>query len=148
MKTPIKFDEYIVKFRSMIKSLGLNNSTQREYVLKVLFENKGHLKAEDIQLKVKEQNKINIGIATVYRILSFLEEMKIVKTIAISGNDSKVYELNLISHHDHIICEKCNKIVEFYNPELEKMQEEVAKRNGFVLEDHDMLLYGICEKCQ
>lgn len=144
----INYDDYIVKFRTMIKSLGLNNSIQREYVLKVLFECDNHLNAEDIVTAIKQNYKLNIGIATVYRILNLLEEMKIINGISISGNDSKVYELNLISHHDHIICLECKKIVEFYDDELEKIQESIAKENGFALESHDMMLYGICSECQ
>lgn len=147
-ETLIEFDEFIIKFRALVKSLGLNNSTQREYVLKVLFECDNHLKAEDIAHHIKDKYKLNIGIATVYRILSLLEEMKIIKSILIDGKDCKVYELNLVAHHDHLVCVKCGKIVEFFDGELEKIQEQVAKGNGFELESHNMILYGICKECQ
>lgn len=144
----IDFDEFIVKFRSLVKSLGLNNSTQREYVLKVLFECDNHLSAEEIALHVKQKYKLNIGIATVYRIINLLEEMKIINGILIDGKDSKVYELNIVSHHDHIVCTKCGKIVEFFDAELEKIQELVANEKGFNLESHNMILYGICQECR
>lgn len=147
-KEMIDFDEFIIKFRSLVKSLGLNNSNQREYVLKVLFECDNHLKAEDIAHHIKEKYKLNIGIATVYRILNLLEEMKIIKSILIDGKDSKVYELNILSHHDHIVCVECGAIVEFYDAELEKIQELVAQEKGFVLESHNMILYGVCQECQ
>lgn len=143
----ISYDDYIVRFRTLIKSLGLNNSTQREYVLKVLFESEEHLGAEDILNKVKEEYNVNIGIATVYRIVNLLEEMKIINSITLIGNDSKVYELNLSSHHDHMICMECEKIVEFYDDELEKIQENIAKDKGFKLQSHTMMLYGICSDC-
>lgn len=147
-KELINFDEFIVKFRALVKSLGLNNSNQREYVLKVLFECDNHLSAEDIAGKVKEKYKLNIGIATVYRIISLLEEMKIINGILIDGKESKVYELNVLSHHDHLVCVNCGKIVEFYDAELEKIQELVAQDKGFTLESHNMILYGICPECK
>ncbi len=144
----ISYDEYVLKFRGLIKSLGLNNSVQREYVLKILFDSDKHLSAEDIGKKVKDVHNINIGIATVYRIISLLEELNIVKGISIDGFESKVYELTLTSHHDHMVCVECGKIVEFYDAEVEKIQELVAIENGFKLQSHNMMLYGICQECQ
>ena len=144
----VDFDEFIVKFRKLVRSLGLNNSNQREYVLKILFEYDEHLSAEDIASKVKETYNLNIGIATVYRIIALLEEMNIIKGISIDGLDRKVYELNILAHHDHLVCVKCGKIVEFFDAELEKIQELVANENGFEMESHNMILYGVCEECQ
>jgi len=144
----ISYDDYMLKFKGLIKSLGLNNSVQREYVLKILFDCDKHLSAEDIVKRVKEFHNINIGIATVYRIISLLEELNIVKGISIDGFESKVYELNLTSHHDHMVCVECGKIVEFYDAEVEKIQELVAIENGFKLQSHNMMLYGICKDCQ
>ena len=80
--------------------------------------------------------------------LNLLEELHIVNGISIDGNESKVYELNLVSHHDHMVCTNCKKIVEFFDAELERLQENVAIDNGFTLQSHNMLLYGICKECQ
>lgn len=144
----ISYNDYIVKFRSLIKSLGLKNSTQREYVLKVLFDCEKHLSAEEILAKVKEEYKIKIGIATIYKILNLLENMKVVNSILIDGSDSKVYELNLALHHDHIVCVDCGKIVEFVDNNIEQLQKDIAKKNNFQLQSHSMILYGICNDCQ
>ncbi len=145
----ISYKDYLVKFRNLIKELGLNNSIQKEYILKVLFDSKDtHLNTEEILQKIKIEHKVNIGMATVYRILNLLEELKIVKSISIDGLESKVYELNLSSHHDHMVCVKCVSIVEFYDAELEKIQELVAQEKGFLLQRHTMMLYGVCKECQ
>ena len=144
----ISYDEFMLKFKDTMKSLGLNNSVQREYVLKVLFKSDTHLSADALLFEVKKEYEVTMGIATVYRILNLLEELHIVNGILIDGNESKVYELNLVSHHDHMVCTQCNKIVEFYDAELEKLQENVAFSNGFTLKSHNMLLYGICNECQ
>lgn len=144
----IKYDDYIVKFRSLIKDLGLNNTTQREYVLKVLFDNDGHLTAEEIVELAHDNYNVSIGIATVYRVLTFLEEMRIIKSISIDNVCSKKYEINLNKHHDHLICISCGKVIEFCDSTIEQLQEDIAKRNDFRLKDHNMILYGICEDCQ
>ena len=143
----ISYDEYIIKFKSLIKSMGLNNSIQREYVLKILFESDAHLSAELILKKVKEKFKVSIGIATVYRVINLLEEMKIINSISLDGSDSKVYELNLVSHHDHLVCIKCNKIVEFLDETIEQLQKDIAASHNFKIQSHNMILYGICKEC-
>lgn len=144
----ITYEEYLLKFRDMIKNLGLNNSIQKEYVLKLLFESESHLSADEIQQVIKKEEKVNIGIATVYRILNLFEEMGIVSAITIQGMDSKMYELDLNAHHDHLICMNCNKILEFVDKEIEEIQEQIAKSRGFVLQSHNMIMYGICKECQ
>jgi len=144
----ISYDAFMLKFKETMKSLGLNNSVQREYVLKILFNCETHLSADALLNEVKKEYEITMGIATVYRILNLLEELHIVSGISIDGNESKVYELNLVSHHDHMVCTNCKKIVEFYDAELERLQENVAVENGFTLQSHNMLLYGICKECQ
>lgn len=144
----ITYEEYLLKFRNMIKSLGLNNSIQKEYVLKLLFNSESHMSADDIQQSIKNDENVNIGIATVYRVINLFEEMGIVSAIAIQGIDSKVYELNLKAHHDHLICIKCNTIIEFVDKEIETLQEQVAKSRGFQLQSHNMMMYGICKECK
>jgi Fur family ferric uptake transcriptional regulator len=144
----ISYDAFMLKFKETMKSLGLNNSVQREYVLKILFSSESHLSADELLHAVKEEYTITMGIATVYRILNLLEELHIVNGISIDGNESKVYELNLVSHHDHMVCTKCQKIAEFFDAELEDLQEKVALSNGFTLQSHNMLLYGVCKECQ
>jgi Fur family ferric uptake transcriptional regulator len=89
----------------------------------------------------------NIGIATVYRALSFLEEVDLITSITF-GTDGKKYESNSKSHHDHLICTSCGKIIEFIDEEIEKRQDKIAKKNRFKILSHSMQLYGICENCQ
>jgi len=144
----IPYGEFMVKFKDIMKSLGLNNSVQREYVLKVLFNSQIHLSAEALLKEVKKEFNVAMGIATVYRILLLLEELKIVKSIILDGSGSKLYELDLVAHHDHMVCTKCQKIIEFYDKELEVLQEKTACVYGFTLESHNMLIYGICPECQ
>lgn len=141
-----KFDDYKEELKKIVKSKGLKYSTQREDVLKVLYNSKQHLTPEEIYSKVKKINK-NIGLATVYRALSFLETEGLVSSISF-GVEGKKYELNRGHHHDHMICLNCGKIIEFYDEELESLQKEIAKKHGFELITHELNMYGICKDCQ
>ena len=90
---------------------------------------------------------MNIGIATIYRALAFLEEVNLISSIAIN-KDGKKFESNDKKHHDHLVCIKCNKIIEFVDEDIEQKQKQIANDFGFKLLDHTMYLYGICENCQ
>ena len=143
----ISYEEYIEGFRELIRSLGLKNTSQREYILKILFESSRHLSAEGIQEAIKNEDNAVISMATIYKILKLLEELKVVKGISLEGFDGKLYELDIVSHHDHMVCVTCGSIIEFFNTELENIQEHVAKENDFHLQTHTMVMYGKCKSC-
>ncbi len=139
-------DLYLEELKSIVKKRGLKYSLQREQILKVLFNAQKHLTPEEIYNEVKKENS-TIGLATVYRTLSFLEREEMVSSISF-GSEGKKYELNRGEHHDHMICIKCGKIIEFFDEELERLQEEIAKKNSFKLITHQMNMYGVCKECQ
>lgn len=141
-------DEIKNELKKIVKQRGLKYTEQREIVLDVLINAEEHLSAEEVYNDVKTSYPdSNIGIATVYRALSFLEEVHLITSITF-GTDGKKYESNTKSHHDHLICTKCGKIVEFIDEEIEKKQDKIAKKNGFKITNHVMQLFGECESCQ
>ena len=141
-------DEVIEKLKAIVKQKGLKYTEQREIVLKILMDAQGHLTAEDVYNLIKKTyTDSNIGIATVYRALSFLEEITLITSIAF-GTEGKKYEANTKEHHDHLICTECGKIIEFMDEEIEKRQDNIAKVNDFKITSHSMQLYGTCKDCQ
>ena len=141
-------EEIIDELKKIVKQKGLKYTEQREIVLSVLLHAKDHLSAEEVYNEIKREHQdSNIGIATVYRALSFLEEVDLIASITF-GTDGKKYESNAKSHHDHLICTSCGKIIEFMDEEIEKRQEKIAKKNKFKITSHSMQLYGTCETCQ
>jgi len=141
-------NEVIEELKKIVKQKGLKYTEQREIVLNILLSAEDHLTAEDVYNRIKEKYpESNIGIATVYRALSFLEEVDLITSIAF-GTDGKKYESSSKSHHDHLICTSCGKIIEFLDEEIEKRQERIAKKNKFKITSHSMQLYGECESCQ
>lgn len=144
----IAYPLLLEKFQTILKENTLKFTKQRELVLKFLYENDGHFTPEDIYTLLKQQYPdINIGIATVYRTLSLLETSEIASSISF-GVQGKKYELGLKKHHDHLICTKCGKIIEFFDDIIEERQEVIAKQFNFQMTDHTMKIVGLCENCQ
>ena len=140
--------EVINVLKDIIKERGLKYSKQREVIFTTILNSKEHLNADELNAIIsKKYPDLKIGIATIYRALSFLEEVKLISSIELNS-DGKKFETNSKDHHDHIICVKCNKIIEFVSEQIEQAQVSVAKKNGFELLDHTMYLYGICKECQ
>ena len=121
-----------------LKEAGLRATLPRIKILEML-ENHKHISAEDIYRDLIE-NRYDVGLATVYRVLTQFENAGIV--IKHSFESSKaVYELNNSDHHDHMVCLDSGDIVEFHDDIIETRQEEIAKKHGFKLIDHSMVLY-------
>lgn len=140
--------ETINKLKQIIKQKGLKYTKQREIIFETILNCKKHLGAEELySMLLAQYPKEKIGIATVYRALSFLEEENLISSISV-GKDAKKFETNFKEHHDHLICVKCNKIIEFVNDKIEKEQEKISKEKGFKLLNHTMYLYGVCKECQ
>jgi Fur family ferric uptake transcriptional regulator len=141
-------DTVIDELKKIIKQKGMKYTEQRAVILQILINLDNHLNAEDIHTIIQNEHpNHNIGIATIYRTLNFLEEVKLISSISF-GSDGKKYEGNLKAHHDHLICTKCDCIIEFLDTEIERRQEKIANKNNFIIQDHTMQIYGICKNCQ
>jgi Fur family ferric uptake transcriptional regulator len=141
-------NEVVSELKEIIKAKGMKYTEQRAIILQLLVSLDDHLSAEEVhEILKKEYPEQNIGIATIYRTLNFLEEVNLISSISF-GKDGKKYEGNRKEHHDHLICIKCGAIVEFMSDDIEKKQEEIASKNGYKITDHTLQIYGICPKCQ
>ncbi|OQX72918.1 MAG: transcriptional repressor [Campylobacteraceae bacterium 4484_4] len=142
------YEELLDAFKQLLRQNGLKFTAQREAILRTLYENPDHFTPENLYLLVKERYpELKTGITTVYRTLNLLEENAFATSISF-GTQGKKFELGNKPHHDHLICEKCGKIVEFEDVQIERLQEKIAKMYDFKLTDHLMQLYGICKECQ
>lgn len=121
--------------------------TKHKLAILELFETHKHLDAYQINDLLKEKGN-NVSPATIYRVLASFEENGVIVRNNFK-DDYAVYELaDPNHHHDHLICTKCNKFIEFYNCQIETLQEEIAKKNKFKILNHHLNLYGICFDCQ
>jgi Fur family ferric uptake transcriptional regulator len=128
-----------------LKSLGLKATGPRMKILQ-LFEgsDQSHLSAEEIYRQLLSEQE-DIGLATVYRVLTQFEQAGILMRHRFD-NDKSVYELNKGGHHDHLLCIQCGRVEEFYDAEIEKRQKQIAAERGFKIHDHCLYLYVDCAK--
>ena len=101
-----------------------------------------HLSAEDIYRILMDSDE-DIGLATVYRVLTQFETAGLVIRHHFEGGQG-VFELDRGKHHDHLICIKCGKLIEFMNADIEEQQHKIAEQEGFTITDHSLIIYGDC----
>lgn len=132
---------------SNLKKAGLKVTLPRIKILQIL-ENapQHHLSAEDVYRVLLESGE-DIGLATVYRVLTQFEEAGLVMRHNFAEGHS-VFELDSGAHHDHLVCVKCGKVKEFVDAMIEERQQYVAKQAGYMITDHHLNIYGICAECQ
>lgn len=126
-----------------LKKAGLKVTLPRIKILEILQQPKNqHISAEDVY-KILIDMEEEIGLATVYRVLNQFDDAGILNRHHFEGGKS-VFEISHKEHHDHLVCLKCGKVVEFEDDTIEKRQEEVAKANNMKLVNHSLYLYGEC----
>lgn len=130
-----------------LKKAGLKATLPRIRILQMLEQSPmRHLSAEDVYKGLLESGE-DVGLATVYRVLTQFETAGLVSRHHFESGHS-VFEMNEGSHHDHILCVKCGKIEEFIDEIIEERQRSIAKTAGFAMTDHSLYIYGICSQCQ
>jgi Fur family transcriptional regulator, ferric uptake regulator len=128
-----------------LKSSGLKATLPRLRILN-LFENASvrHMSADDIY-RLLMQEGLDIGLATVYRVLTQFEQAGLLIRHHFESGKA-VFELNQGGHHDHLVCLQCGRVEEFYDAEIEKRQERIAHERGFSIHEHSLSLYADCTK--
>src|SRR5947207_9963557 len=133
-------------FLKHIQKKGLKRTAQRDLILEVFLGNEGHVSGEDLYRLVRKQDP-NVGQTTVYRTLRLLTDAGLAREVRF-GDGRAHYEHNYKhEHHDHMICSVCGKIIEFYSPELEAIQDTMAAKHKFQLTSQLLRMIGICADC-
>lgn len=134
-------------FDDFIKSNGLKHSDQRREILRTFLKTEKHLTADELYRLVKRRNS-TIGLATIYRTLKLLCKCGLSRELKLENGSVRYEHLYGHEHHDHLICVRCDKIIEAVDAEIEKLQKRLAKREGFTIQGHKLLLYGTCRECK
>jgi len=131
------------QLKSYLAKKHLKLTQQRETILEA-FLKVDHITAEELYHQISKKSRHRMGLATIYRTLNLLCEIGIGQPRHFDENRT-IYD-NVLNkkHHDHLICDKCDKIIEFESPAIERLQEEMAARHGFTLNHHRLELYGHC----
>lgn len=130
-----------------LKKAGLKATLPRIKILDILEHAElRHLSAEDVYDALRDSGE-EVGLATVYRVLTQFEAAGLVFRHKFEGGHS-VFELNEGRHHDHIVCIKCGKVDEFVDETIEQRQRDIAKKYGYSMTDHSLTIQGVCPECQ
>ena len=130
-----------------LKRAGLKITVPRMKILQILEQARNHhMSAEMVYQTLVEQGE-DVGLATVYRVLTQFEAAGIVVRHNFEG-EFAVFEINQGEHHDHLVCVKCGRVDEFIDETIENRQRVVAEKAGFKMTDHSLNIYGLCGNCQ
>jgi Fur family ferric uptake transcriptional regulator len=132
-----------MKNSSDLRNAGLKATVPRLKILGILEQSRSrHMTAEDIYKALLDAGE-EIGLATVYRVLTQFQAAGLVIRHNFEGGRS-VFELDPGTHHDHMVCLECGRVFEFVDPEIEARQKRVAEQADFVIDDHALYIYGVC----
>lgn len=124
-----------------LRKAGLKVTLPRVKILQILEQSTDrHMSAEDVYKALLEAND-DVGLATVYRVLTQFEQAGLVERHNFDGGHS-VFELDSGEHHDHLVCTETGKVIEFHNEKIESLQDQIAEELGYELSGHSLVLYG------
>ena len=144
---PTQVDSRLETFRHWIKEQGLKETAQRDEIAKVFLASDRHMSVEELVNAVRQISP-RVSYATVYRTIRLLMECGFAEERHFADGQARFENVAEAGHHDHLICERCGRIVEFVQPQIEQLQGEIAKRFGFVSTNHKVEIYGICQDCR
>jgi Fur family ferric uptake transcriptional regulator len=134
-------------FIDYLQANKLKLTPHRELILETFLENEGHRSVEDIYHAVKAIDP-RIGYTTVYRMMKLMLRCGLAREIELADGISRYEHLFNHEHHDHLICMECGNSIEFYNPEIEALQDAASAQLGFKVLDHKLQIYGVCRDCR
>jgi Fur family ferric uptake transcriptional regulator len=134
-------------FEEYIRSRGLRHSDQRMQILDVFLKTEKHLTAEELHRLVQKRHP-SVGTATVYRTMKLLRDSGLCRELRLDDGSTRYEHLYDHDHHDHLVCIGCGALVEVLDPQIEKLQEKLARTHGFRIISHKLELYGTCRKCR
>src|SRR5262249_53744929 len=134
-------------FRKYLERRGLKLTAERQAVFDELFARHEHFEADELLVRLRARPK-KISRAPIYRTLELLVDSGIVGRVRIGESGYRYERLRAGEHHDHLICNECGRVIEFFEPRIEQLQDEVCERHGFLALSHSHQLRGICKQCR
>lgn len=134
-------------FEEYLQTKNLKHSEPRKEILHIFLSIDKHLTANEFYRLVQRKYP-SVGYATIYRTLKLLCECGLCRELKFEDGTTRYEHLYGHQHHDHLICTKCGRFVEVVDPQIERLQERLAKLHGFYPERHRMELYGVCKRCK
>jgi Fur family ferric uptake transcriptional regulator len=134
-------------FMDYLQQRNLKLTAHRELILDAFLDNEGHRSVEDVYRTVRELDP-RIGYTTVYRSMKLLVDAGLAREVDLADGVTRYEHLFNHEHHDHMVCMQCGRSLEFYNPDLEILQDVASEQLGFKVLDHRLQIYGLCKDCR
>ncbi len=134
------------RFRDFLKEEGMKTTRERKLILEEVFRNHHHFEAEDIVSSLRKQGK-RVSRASVYRTLPLLVSSGLLREVNFGERHGHYEHVLGHTHHDHLICTECGEAIEFSDPTIEKLQQEVCEKYSFKAHTHELRIMGLCSKC-
>ena len=134
-------------FMEYLQEKKLKLTPHRELILEAFLDNEGHRSVEDIYRTVRDLDP-RIGYTTVYRTMKLLVDSALAREVDLADGITRYEHLFNHEHHDHMVCMQCGASIEFYNSDLETLQDAASEQLGFKVVDHRLQIYGLCKDCR
>ena len=134
------------RFEAYLRSKKLKLTGERMDILAAIFRKNSHFDAEELHAELKQQGQ-DISRATVYRTLDLLVQCGLVRKSSLGSSHANYEAAHENEHHDHLICLACNKVIEFYRPDLETLQDAICQERKFKPLHHSLQIFGLCADC-
>ena len=140
-------DEALERFALFLKRHSLKMTRERRLILREIFSSDDHFEAEDLLLRFRAR-KEKVSRATIYRTFDLLNKAELIKKSDFGENHYHYERSYGQEHHDHMICRRCGNVIEFSSPDIEALQEKIAKDYGFEMTSHTLQIFGYCVNCR
>jgi Fur family ferric uptake transcriptional regulator len=135
------------RFEEYLRASGLRMTPERRSVLEVILGREGHFDAEELLQFLRRRRK-PVSRATLYRTLDHLLMAGLVKKHSFGRGQAQFEHIYNRKHHDHMVCDRCGKVIEFVNEEIERLQDDMCANQGFLPTNHVMEIFGVCRECR
>jgi Fur family ferric uptake transcriptional regulator len=140
-------DIALERFVNHLKRHGLKMTRERRLILREIFSSDEHFEAEDLLMRFRTRRE-KVSRATIYRTFDLLNRAGLIKKSDFGENHYHYERSTGEDHHDHMICRRCGKVIEFSHPELEKLKEKICREQGFEMSSHSLQIFGYCKSCR
>jgi Fur family ferric uptake transcriptional regulator len=134
-------------FQNHLRRVGLKQTAQRDVILRSFLDTRDHLSTDELYRLVRKRDD-TIGFTTVYRTLKLLAECGLASEVAFNDGITRYEAVYNRRNHHHMVCTECGSSVEFFSPEIERLEQEIGRANHYATTRHTFQIYGVCEACQ
>ena len=134
-------------FHGHLRRVGLKRTGQRDTILRAFLDTRDHLSTDELYRLVKKKDA-GIGFTTVYRTLKLLSECGLASEVDFLDGIARFEHQYQRRNHHHMVCTECGSSVEFFSPEIERIEQKIGRKNKYLPTRHTFQIYGVCEKCQ